>query len=133
MNESKVTKIVNTLELTRFIESNGTQCRFVSIIAKTPVVKIRSGNPWGAGKATERGLYSFFATNGLVNANYNRSVCRRIAEKHGFDLKDVQYVNGPIWYEHLLLEDGKALPLVRKKSDHSQLYLQYFPHRTKSV
>lgn len=115
-----------------FLKTNGTQCRFVSVVTKTPVVKIKAGNPWGAGKATETGLYKVSRKIGLINANYNTSVRRRIAEKLGVELKEVDYDNGEVWYQHLTTADGKALPVVQHKDETKRtgFYLQFFPHKS---
>ncbi len=112
-----------------FIKSNGTQCRFVSIVTDTPVVKIRKGNPFGALRKVSRKM-------GIVNANYNTSVRNRIADKLGVNLSEVEYKNGEVWYEHLLTVDNKPLPLVQHKDEskrNGKLYLQYFPHKAHSV
>lgn len=119
-----------------FIKSNGTQCRFVSLVSRTPVVDIRAGNPWGASKKTKSGLFKVSRKNGIVNANYNTSVRNRIAEKLGIKLSEVEYENGEVWYQHLLTVDGKPLPLVQHKDETKRggkLYLQYFPHKANSV
>lgn len=124
--------MTSELEMLGFLKTNGTQCRFVSVVTKTPVVKIKKGNPWGAGKATERGLYKLSRKIGLINANYNTSVRRRIAEKLGVELKEVEYDSGECWYQHLTTGDGKALPVVQHKDETKRtgFYLQFFPHKS---
>jgi hypothetical protein len=130
MNTAKtIVTITDPLEMAGFIKSNGTQCRFVSIVTNTPVVKIRKGNPFGALRKVSR-------KNGIVNANYNTSVRNRIADKLGVKLVEVEYENGEVWYEHLKTVDGKPLPLVQHKDEakrQGKLYLQYFPHKAHSV
>jgi hypothetical protein len=117
--------ILSHLELAGFIKSNGTQCRFVSLLSDTLVAKIRKGNPYP-------GLRKVSRKTGLVNANYNTSVRNRIANAFGVKLSEVEYENGETWYQHLQTADGKALPLVehRDKSKRGKLYLQFFPHKT---
>ncbi len=123
--------MTSELEMLGFLKTNGTQCRFVSVVTKTPVVKIKAGNPWGAGKS-EQGLYKVSRKVGIINANYNTSVRRRIAERLGVELAEVEYDNGTCWYQHLTTGDGKALPVVQHKDETKQhgFYLQFFPHKT---
>lgn len=128
--------MVSELEMLGFIKTNGTACRFVAIVSKTPVVKIRAGNPWGASAKSKSGLYKVSRKIGIVNANYNTSVRNRIADKLGVTLSEVEYENGEVWYEHLKTVDGKNLPLVQHKDESKrdgQYYLQYFPQVEKSV
>lgn len=120
-----------------FIKSNGTECRFVAMVSKTPVTKIKVGNPFGqvikGGKVQgECQLFKVSRKIGLVNANYNTSVRNRIAVKLGVKVSDVEYENGEVWYEHLKTVDGKALPLVvnKKTPDNGEFYLQYYPHKS---
>jgi hypothetical protein len=128
--------MISELEMVGFIKSNGTACRFVAIVSKTPVVKIKVGNPWGASAKSKNGLYKVSRKIGIVNANYNTSVRNRIADKLGVTLSEVEYENGEVWYEHLKTVDGKNLPLVQHKDESKrdgQYYLQYFPQVEKSV
>lgn len=127
-----VVEMTSELEMLGFLKTNGTQCRFVSVTTKTPVVKIKAGNPWGAGKSTEKGLYKVSRKIGIVNANYNLSVRNRIAEKLGVELKDVEYENGNCWYQHLTTGDGKSLPIVQHKDETKRqgFYFQFFPHKS---
>lgn len=128
--------MMSELEMLGFIKGNGTACRFVAIVSKTPVVKIRVGNPWGASAKSKSGLYKVSRKIGIVNANYNTSVRNRIADKLGVTLPEVEYENGEVWYEHLKTVDGKNLPLVQHKDESKrdgQYYLQYFPQVEKSV
>lgn len=69
---------------------------------------------------------------GIVNANYNTSVRRRIAETLSVKLSEVEYENGEVWYQHLKTVDGKPLPLVQHKDEtkRDKLYLQYFPYKS---
>lgn len=133
--EKTIVKMTDSLEMLGFIKSNGTSCRFVSITTKTPVVKIRSGNPWNAGKSTQRGLYKVSKRLGLINANYNASVRRRIAERLGVELSDVSYESGEVWYQHLTTVDGKSLPIVQHKDESKRegYYLQFFPHKSENA
>jgi hypothetical protein len=135
MNSKIVVQVASELEMLGFLKANGTQCRFVGLLTKTPVVKIKVGNPWNAGKNTESGLYKVSRKGGIINANYNTSVRRRVAEKLGVELKDVEYENGESKYVHLMTDDGKPLPVLVKKSNPNDgvYYLQYFPHKSKSV
>ena len=123
--------MTSELEMLGFLKTNGTQCRFVSVVTKTPVVKIKVGNPWGAGKSG-KGLYKVSRKIGLINANYNTSVRRRIAEKLGVELAEVEYENGNCWYSHLTTGDGKHLPVVQHKDETKRqgCYLQFFPHKS---
>lgn len=123
--------MTDELEMLGFLKTNGTQCRFVSVVTRTPVTKIRVGNPWGAG-SSEKGLYKVSRKVGLINANYNTSVRRRIAEILGVELAEVEYDNGKCWYSHLTTGDGKALPVVQHKDETKRTghYLQFFPHKS---
>ena len=123
--------MTSELEMLGFLKTNGTQCRFVSVVTKTPVVKIKVGNPWGAGKS-EKGLYKISRKIGIINANYNTSVRNRIASILGVELKEVGYENGETWYSHLTTGDGKALPVVQHKDETKRkgFYLQFFPHKS---
>ena len=132
---SNTVKMVSTLEMVGFLKTNGTACRFVSLLSKTPVVKIRKGNPWGASDKTKNGLYKVSQKIGLINANYNTSVRNRIAKQLGVELSEVEYENGEVWYQHLLTTDGKPLPVVvnKKTPDNGEHYLQFFTHRAENV
>lgn len=120
-NMSNVVKMLNHLEMVGFIRTNGTACRFVSITTST-VPKLKKTCPYSGVRKISRKI-------GLLNANYNTSVRRRIAEKLGVELPEVDYVNGDVWYKHELTSDGKNLPLVvHKEKQDGKYYLQYFPH-----
>jgi hypothetical protein len=127
MNATKqIVKIQSELEMLGFLKSNTTQCRFVSLLSDTPVVKIRKGNPFP-------GLRKVSRKSGLINANYNTSVRRRIAETLGVELAETVYENGEVWYKHLTTEDGKALPVVvNKNKDNGEHYLQFFTQKAES-
>lgn len=132
--EKTIVQITSELEMLGFIKSNGTQCRFVAIVSKTPVVKIRVGNPWNAGSKTKSGLYKVSRKLGIVNANYNTSVRRRLAANLGVELAEVEYENGTTWYRHETTVDGKPLPVVVHASkDNGEHYLQYFPHKSENA
>jgi hypothetical protein len=121
-------KMESPLEMLVFLKTNGTQCRFVAITIDTPVVKIKKVNPF-------LGVHKVSRKIGLINANYNTSVRRKIAEKMGVELKEVEYENGETWYEHLKTTDGKNLPIVQHKDEskrNGQYYLQYFPHKSEN-
>lgn len=125
--------MVDELEMLGFLKTNGTQCRFVSLVIKTPVTSIRVGNPWGAGKSG-KGLYKLSKKLGIINANYNAAVCRRIAEKLGVNVSQVEYENGKCWYSHLTTPDGKSLPVVQHNDEAKRegYYLQFFPHKSEN-
>ena len=112
--------------------NNGTACRFVSVVTKTPVVKIKAANPWNAGAKTESGLYKISQKIGVVNANYNLSVRNRIADKLGVDLSSVEYTGGKSSYIHIMTNDGKPSCVLVKASNPNDgvFYLQYFPHKS---
>ena len=141
MDRKAVVRMVNELEMLGFIKANGTQCRIVAIVTKTPVVKIRAGNPWhkvSKGKVVgDCNLFKLSRKLGIVNAKYNDSVRRKIAEKLGVTLSEVEYEQGEVWYEHLQTADGKALPIVQHKDETKReetgYSLQYFPWTAKSV
>ncbi len=130
-----VVSMMSELEMLGFLKTNGTECRFVAITIKTPVVKIKVGNPWNAGAKTESGLFKVSRKLGIINAHYNTSVRNRIAEHLGVKLSEVEYESGETWYEHLTTSDGKALPVVQHKDETKRegYYLQYFPHKATSV
>ena len=134
LDVNQVRNLMGEKVIKDFFMDNGTQCRFVSLTLKTPVVKLKVGNPWNAGAKTKSGLYKLSRKIGLVNANYNTSVRRRLAEKMGVTLSEVVYENGEVWYEHLKDASGKALPVVQHKDyikrELTGYGLQYFPHKS---
>jgi hypothetical protein len=137
MNDKVIVSIASHLEMVGFIKSNGTACRFVSMLSHTPVVKIKAGNPFhkvSKGKVVgDCRLFKVSRKTGLINANYNTSVRNRIAEKLGVPLADVEYENGECYFEHLQTADGKNLPLIQHKDETkraSGLKLQYYPHKS---
>lgn len=130
MDKTNIVQMINELEMLGFIKTNGTQCRFVGMTIKTPVVKIKSGNPWNAGKS-ETGLYKISRKIGLINVDYNASVQRRIAEKIGVPASKVDYIPGKCWYHHLQTVDGKNLPIIENNNPEKPgYYLQYFPSKS---
>ena len=134
LNKANVVQMMNELEMLGFLKTNGTDCRFVAITTKTPVVKIKAGNPWGAGKS-ESGLYKVSRKIGIINANYCASVERRISETLGVKPSEVEYIPGKTWYVHLFASNGKTLPVVQHADEtkRGEYYLQYFPQTEKSV
>lgn len=131
--------MMDKLEMVGFLKTNGTACRFVSLLSRTPVVKIKASNPFGQviskGKVVgDCQLFKVSEKIGLINANFNTSVRRLIAEKLGVELKEVEYENGEVWYEHLKTTEGKNLPLVQHKDEakKADYYIQYFPHKATS-
>jgi hypothetical protein len=135
LKREQVVSMVSTLEMLGFLKTNGTNCRFVSMTTKTPVVKIRAKNPWNAGAKTQSGLFKVSKKIGIINADYVASVERRIAEALGVKPGEVQYTAGTTWYKHLTTADGKPLPVVINKDEAKQgeFYLQYFPMTERSV
>jgi len=136
LKRENVVTMTDQLEMLGFIKSNGTNCQFVAITTKTPVVKIRAGNPWGAGKS-ETGLYKVSKKIGVINANYVDSVARRIAAQLGVKENEVEYEPGETWYKHLTTASGNTLPVVHNKKveapdNSTEYYLQYFPQVDKS-
>lgn len=132
--------MTSELEMLGFLKSNGTECRFVSMVSRTPVVKIKKGNPWHvvkSGKVVgDCNLFKVSRKIGIINANYNTSVRNRIAEKLGVKLSEVEYENGEVWYEHLTTKDGKKLPVCQHKDEtkrEGQYYFQYFPHKSENA
>lgn len=127
MKDKTIVQILDQLEMVGFIKSNGTQCRFVSLVSST-APKLRKGCPF-------HGVRKVSRKNGIVNANFNTSVRNRIAEKLGVTLSEVEYQNGEVWYEHLQTVDGHNLPLVQHKDESKRAgkyYLQYYPHAAMS-
>lgn len=104
-----------------FLKTNATNCRFVSILTETEP-KLRKGSPF-------KGVLKVSRKRGMINANYNTAVRKRIAEKLGVEIKQVEYENGEVWYKHLETVDHKALPLVVNKNtpENGEFYLQYYP------
>jgi hypothetical protein len=127
MKDKTIVEIGSHLEMVGFLKTNGTQCRFVSMVSETEP-KLRAGCPFKGVKKVSR-------KRGMINANYNTSVRRRIAERLGVKLSEVEYENGEVWYTHLTTVDGKALPLcVNKKTpDNGEFYLQYYPTASENV
>jgi len=126
MNKT-IVSIQSHLEMVGFIKSNGTQCRFVSMVSETEP-KLKKSCPFVGVKKISR-------KRGMINANYNTAVRKRIAERLGVDFKEVEYQNGDVWYMHLNTTDGKALPLcVNKKTpDNGEYYLQFYPTHSEDV
>lgn len=139
LDRSNVVKMMDSLEMLGFLKTNGTACRFVSILTKTPVVKIKVGNPWHkVSKGKVVGPCNLFKVSrklGIINANYCASVERRIAEKLGVPAKEVEYVAGEVWYQHLTDGNGKNLPVVEHKDEtkRGEFYLQYFPQKSENA
>jgi len=126
MNDKTIVTIGSHLEMVGFIKGNGTQCRFVSMVSETEP-KLRAGCPF-------KGVVKVSRKRGMINANYNTAVRKRIAERLGVEIKDVEYQNGEVWYKHLQTVDGRALPLVvNKKKDNGEFYLQYYPTAADNV
>ena len=135
LNRSNVVKMQSELEMLGFLKTNGTQCRFVGMTIKTPVVKIKAGNPWhkvSKGKVVgECNLFKLSRKIGVINMNFVAAVEKRIAEQLGVAKSEVEYVAGEVWYKHLTTADGKPLPVVVNKDEAKQgeHYLQYFPQK----
>ena len=119
-----------------FIKTNGTSCRFVSMISETPVSDINA-----AGKKLFPGLVKVSRKQGMINVNYTSAVERRIAEKLGVNVKSVEYTPGKVWYKHLTIktqvdgkEEEKPLPLcVHATKEDGEYYLQYYPTSSTNV
>ena len=127
MERKTVVRMISELEMLGFLKANGTNCQFVSILTDTPVKNVKAACPFKAGlRKVSRRL-------GIINANYNDSVRRRIAAKLGVEMKDVEYEAGEVWYRHLMTSDDKALPVVvNKTKNDGKHYLQFFAHKTES-
>lgn len=138
MKDKTIVEVSNEMELAGFIKANGTQCRFVSMVSKTPVTKMKVNNPFhtlkGGKVVGEVGLWKVSRKNGIINANYVNSVRNRIAEKLGVNMSQVDYEAGEVYYEHLQTADGKNLPLVQHKDETKRkgLLLQYYPHKSEN-
>lgn len=114
-------------EIVGFMKANGTNCRLVSLVTETQP-KMKPGCPFS-------GVVKVSRKRGIVNANYNTSVRRRLAKHLGVKLSEVEYNDGEVWYKHLTTADGQMLPLVVNKkvqtpSEATDFYLQYFPTRS---
>lgn len=114
-------------EIVGFLKTNGTNCRLVSLVTETQP-KMKPGCPFS-------GVVKVSRKRGIVNANYNTSVRRRIAKHLGVALKEVEYEDGDVWYRHLTTDDGQLLPLVVNKkvqspSEATEHYLQFFTTRS---
>jgi hypothetical protein len=127
-------QLSNEAEMAGFIKSNGTACRFVSMVSKTPVTKIKVGNPWHVvknGKVQgDCNLFKISRKRGIINADYNTAVCNRIAAKLGVKPSEVEYTNGEVWHEVAAwTKEGKPLPLRQHKDETKRdgLLLQYYP------
>jgi hypothetical protein len=138
MKDKTIVEISNEMELAGFIKANGTQCRFVSMVSKTPVTKMKVSNPFHTIKSGKVvgpvGLWKVSRKTGIINANYVNSVRNRIAEKLGVSVAQVDYEAGEVYYEHLQTADGKNLPLVQHKDETKRkgLLLQYYPHKSEN-
>lgn len=123
---SNTVKILSELEMVGFLKVNGTACRFVALTCDTEP-KLRKDCPFKGVRKVSRKI-------GLINANYNTSVRRRLAEQTGVSLAEAEYTNGEVWYKHLMTEEGKPLPVVvHATKETGKYYLQYFPHKSTSV
>ena len=130
--------MTSELEMLGFLKGNGTQCRFVSMTCRTPVVKMSVKNPFHTIKngqvVGEVGLWKVARKLGIINANFNTSVRRRIADKLGVNLSEVEYESGTTWYCHLMTADNppRPLPVVWHKDEAKRngYYLQYFPQKS---
>lgn len=122
--EKTIVQFTSELEMLGFLKSNGTACRFVSMVIDTPVTNMRKASPFKGVRKVSRKM-------GIINANYNMAVRRRIAERLGVKLKEIEYTNGKVWYKHLTTKDGKSLPVVvNATKETGKHYLQYFPHKS---
>ena len=121
-----IVSITSSLEMAGFIKSNGTQCRFVSLVTSTEP-KLRKGHPYP-------GIRKVSKHQGLVNVNYADAVSRRVCAAVGVPEGTLEYVPKPTWYHHLTTDDGKPLPLVEHNNPEKQgaLYLQFFPRSSSS-
>jgi hypothetical protein len=125
MKDKTTISITSPLEMVGFIKSNATNCRFISMVSETPVVKMKKTSPF-------QGVMKVSRKRGMINANYNTSVRRRIAEQLGVEMKDVEYENREVWYKHIQTSDSKPLPLVVNRkvevlTADTEYYLQFFP------
>src|ERR1039458_7842653 len=99
-------------EVVGFLKANGTKCRFVSLVSETQP-RLKPGCPF-------KGVLKVSRKRGIINVNFVNSVRRRVAEKIGVEVKEVEYENGEVWYKHLTTVAGKNLPLVvNKKTSHN--------------
>ena len=139
LDKSNVVQIASELEMLGFIKTNGTACRFVSMVSKTPVVKIKAGNPWhkvSKGQVVgDCNLWKVSRKLGIINANYCDSVARRIAAKLGVKENEVEYIAGDVYYEHLKDGNGANLPIVQHKDETKRkgYLLQYYPQKSSSA
>lgn len=131
-NAKTIVQITSPLEMVGFIKSNGTQCRFVSMVSETEP-KLKKNCPFLGVKKVSR-------KRGMINVNYNKAVCRNISELLGVEVKEVEYTNGEVWYYHLTTVDAKPLPLVINKkvaienvNAETDFYLQFFPTASENV
>jgi hypothetical protein len=134
MSDKTTVQLSNEAEMAGFIKANGTACRFVSMVSKTPVVKIKVGNPWhvvkGGKVQGDCNLFKVSRKRGIINANYQTSVEKRIAEKLGVKPSEVEYTLGEVWHEVAAwTKDGKPLPLRQHKDESKRtgFLLQYYP------
>lgn len=106
--------------MAEFIRSNGTQCRFVSLLSETEP-KLRKDCPFKGVRKVSRKV-------GLINVNYVSACEKGIAALLGADAGSVDYAPGETWYRHEETQDGKRLPLCVHKTDSSKgFYLQFYP------
>lgn len=132
-NQKQKEKTVNPIvsfnsvsAMAEFIRSNGTQCRFVSLLSETEP-KLRKDCPF-------KGVKKITRTLALVNVDHATACERGIAALLGVDAGSVDYVPGETWYRHEMDANGRSLPLcVHKEKPESGFYLQFFPRRTESV
>lgn len=121
MKDKTIVQISSHLEMVGFIKSNGTGCRFVSMVSETPVTKMKVSSPF-------KGVLKVSRKTGVINMDYNLAVRNRIAANLGVSLGAVEYESGKTWYKHVETKDGKALPLcVHATKETGEFYLQYYP------
>lgn len=124
MNENPIVRLESANAMAEFIRSNGTQCRFVSLVSETEP-KLKKSCPF-------QGVRKITRTVALVNVDHAAACERGLAKALGVD--SVDYEPGETWYAHETDAKGNTLPLCFHPSKpESGFYLQYFPRRTESV
>lgn len=131
-NNVTAIEVIRSLQIMGFLQSIGTQSRIVRLLIKTPVVKIRSGNPWHVVKSGkvqgECNLFKVSEKLGGINWDYVKACEKRIAQQLDVPAASVEYTAGESAYIHA---DDRTPAILVKKSNPTDgvFYLQYFPFK----
>jgi len=101
----------------------GTQSRFITVTAVTPVTDIKKKNPFGE-------VFKRAIVNGWVNFSFKKAVEKNVAKKLGIDASEVEYTLGTSWHVPMMNEDGKPTCVHINKNPNEKFYLFYRHNKT---